>query len=71
MVVFSDLKIIGIHQQIYRQTYQQTPNTVTETLNTRKLETPNVTLYHNDPCTANTQTTNARTQTLIQIEKVM
>ena len=33
---FSDLEILEIHQQIYRQTHQQTPNTVTETLNTRK-----------------------------------
>ena len=34
---FSDLEILEIHQQIYRQTYQLTPNTETETLNTGKI----------------------------------
>ena len=38
---FSGLEILEIHQQIHMQTYQQTPNTVTETLNTEKPETPN------------------------------
>ena len=61
---FSDLEILEIHPQIYRQTHQQTPNTVTETINRGKLETPNQTLHDNDPCTANTQT-----QTLTQEEK--
>ena len=52
---FSHLEILEIHQQIYRETHQQTPNTVTETLNTGKTETLNQTLYNNDPYTANTQ----------------
>ena len=50
MVGFLTLKYSN--QQIFRQTHQQTPNTVIETLNT---------LDDNDPCTANTQT-----QTLTQ-----
>ena len=37
---FSYLKTLVIHQQIYRQTHQQTPNTVTERLNTGTPETP-------------------------------
>ena len=50
---FSNLEILEIHQQIYRQTHQQTLNTVTETLNTGKPETPNQTLHDNDPYTTN------------------
>ena len=61
---FSDLEILETHQQIYRQTHQQSPTTVTETINTGKLETPNQTLHDNDSCT-----TNAQTQTLTQEEK--
>ena len=38
-VWFSDLEILEIHQQIHRETYQQAPNRVTETLNTEKPET--------------------------------
>ena len=37
---FSDLEILEIHQQIYWQTHQQTPYTVTEALNTATSETP-------------------------------
>ena len=37
----SDFEILEIHQQIYRQTHQQTPITETETMNTGKQETPN------------------------------
>ena len=37
---FSDLKKVEIHQQIYRQTHRQNPNTVTETINTGKPQTP-------------------------------
>ena len=59
---FSHLEILETHQQIHRQTHQQISNTVTETLNTGKLETPNQTLYENEPYTANTQT-----QTLTQV----
>ena len=51
---FSDLEILEIHQQIYKQTRQQTPNTVTETLNTGKPETSYQTLHDNDRYTANT-----------------
>ena len=51
---FSDLEILEIDQQIYRQTHQLTP-TVTETMNTGKPDTPNQTLHDNNPCTANTQ----------------
>ena len=61
---FSDHEILEIHQQIYGQTHQQTPTTVTETINTGKPETPNQTLRDNDSCTTNTQT-----QTLTQEEK--
>ena len=52
----SDLEILEIHQQIYRKTYQQTSNIVTETPNTKNPETPNQTLHDNNPSTANTQT---------------
>ena len=38
---FFDLEILEIHQQIYRQTHQQTPNTTTEILNSGKTDTPN------------------------------
>ena len=62
---FSDVQILEIYEQIYRQTHQETPNTVTETLNTGKSENPNQTLHDNDPYTANTQT-----QTLTQKEKM-
>ena len=58
---FSGLEILEIHQQIFRQTHQQTPITVTETINTGKPETPNQTLHNNDSFIANTQT-----QTLTQ-----
>ena len=54
--LFSDLKILEIHQQIYRQTHQQTPYTETEILNTGKPETPNQILHDNDPFTVNTNT---------------
>ena len=37
---FSDLEILEMHQQIYREIYQHVFNTVTETLNTEKPETP-------------------------------
>ena len=50
---FSDLEILEIHQQIYKQTHQQTPITVTETINTGKPETPNQT-QHNKRAYANT-----------------
>ena len=52
---FSDREIQKIPQQIYRQTHQQTPTTVTETIKTGKPETPNQTLHDNESCTANTQ----------------
>ena len=39
--LFFDLEIREIHQQIYKPRYQQNPNTITETLNTGKPETPN------------------------------
>ena len=58
----SGFEILEINQQIHRQT--QTPNTVTETINTEKPETPNQTLHDNDRYTAKTQT-----QILIQEEK--
>ena len=45
---FSDLEKLEIHRQIYRQTHQQTSNTITDTVNTRKLETFNQTLNDND-----------------------
>ena len=61
---FSDLEIQEIHQQIFRQTHQQTPSTVTKTINTRKPDTPNQTLHEINSCIANTQT-----QTLTQEEK--
>ena len=61
---FSDLEILEIHQQIYRQTHQRTPTAVTETINTGKPETSNQTVHDNDPCAANTQT-----QTLAQDEE--
>ena len=49
----------------YRGKYiSKPPNTITETLNTRKPKTPNQTLHDNDPYTANIQT-----QTLTQEEK--
>ena len=48
--------MLEIHSQIYRQTHQQTTYTVTETLITGKLETPNQTLEDKDPYIANTQT---------------
>ena len=41
-----------IHQQIHLQT----PNTITETLNTGKSETPTQTLHDNDQYTTNAQT---------------
>ena len=63
---FFDLEILEIHQQIYRQTHQQTPTTVTEAKNTGKPETPNQILRDNDSCTPNTQT-----RTLTQDEKIM
>ena len=56
--------MLEIHPQIYRQTHQQTPNTITETLNTGKPETPKQTLHNNDRYTANTLT-----QKLTQEEK--
>ena len=59
---FSDLEILDIHQQIYWQTYQQTPNIETKSLTTEESETPNQTL--NDQYTANT-----KSQTLTQKEK--
>ena len=64
---FSYLEILEIHQQIYRQTHQQTPNVVTETLNTGKPETPKQkqTLNDNDQHTANT-----KAQTLTQEGKM-
>ena len=62
---FSDLEILEIHQRIYRQTHQQTPTTVTETLNTGKPEIPNQTLHNNDRYTANTLT-----KTLTQEEQM-
>ena len=49
---FSNVEILKIYQQIYRQTHQQTPNTVSDTLNTGKPETPNQTQHDNDPYTA-------------------
>ena len=61
---FSEPEILEIHQQIYSQTYQQTPTTETETMNTGTPETPNQTLPDNDSCTANTQT-----QTLVLVEE--
>ena len=45
---FSDREILEIRQQIYRQTRQQTPNTVTEILNMGKPKTPNKTQHDND-----------------------
>ena len=60
---FSDFEILKNHQEIYRQTHQQTPNTVNETLNTGKPETPNQT-HDNDP-----YTTKKQLQTLTQEEK--
>ena len=53
--LFSYLEILEIHQKIYRQTHQQTPNTVSEKLNTGKRETPYQTLHDNYPYIANTQ----------------
>ena len=53
---FSDLEILEIYSQIYKQTHQQTSNTVPETLNTGKPETPNQTLHDND--IANTKNAN-------------
>ena len=50
--LFSDLEILEMHQNIYSQTHQQTPNTVTLTLNTGKPKT----LHDNGLYTANTQT---------------
>ena len=50
---------------IYRQTHEQTPNTITKTLNTGKPETPYQTLHDNERYTANTQT-----KTLTQEEKM-
>ena len=47
------------------KTYQQTPNTVTETLNTGKTETPNQTLIDYEQYTVNT-----KTQTLPQEWKI-
>ena len=38
---FSDLEILEFHRQIYRETYQQSPNTVTATPNTETLGTSN------------------------------
>ena len=52
---FSDLEILDIHQQIYRQKQKRTPNILTETFNTEKPETFNQTLHDNDRYTANTQ----------------
>ena len=51
---FSDLEILEIHQQIYRQTNQETNNATTETVNLGKPETPKQTLPDNNPRTANT-----------------
>ena len=62
---FYDLETLEIHQQIYRKIHQQTPNIVTETINTRKPETSNQTLHDNDRYTTNTQT-----QILTQKEKM-
>ena len=38
---FSDPEILKLHQQIYRETYQQVANTITETQNTEMPETSN------------------------------
>ena len=38
---FSDLEILELHLQIYREIYQYTTNTIIETLNTEKPETSN------------------------------
>ena len=56
--LFSDLETLAIHQQIYKQTYQQTPNTEKEILNTGKPETlnQNQTLNDDDRNTANRTT---------------
>ena len=64
--MFSDLEILEIHQQIYRQTHQQTPATVTKTLNIGKPQAPNQTLHDNDSYTAN-----AQTKKLTQEKKIM
>ena len=61
---FSDLKVLEIQQQIYRQTHQQTPTIVNEIINSGKSWTPNQTLHDNNSCTACTLT-----QILTQIEK--
>ena len=55
---FSDLEILEIHQQI-KGKHQQTPATVTETMNTGKPETPNQILHDND--TMHRKHTNANT----------
>ena len=62
---FSGLEILEIHRQIYWLTYQHTPNTVTETLNTEKPETLNQNQTRND----NNRNTANTTQTLTQEEK--
>ena len=61
----SDVEIYKIHQQIFGQTNQLTPNTVTETQNKGKPETPYQTQYNNDRYTTNTPR-----QTLIQEVKI-
>ena len=61
---FSEIEILEIHQQIFRQTHQQTPTTVTETINTGNPETPNQTRHSNDSSPENTQM-----QTLTREEK--
>ena len=38
---FTDLEILEIHQQLHKETNQHGTNTITETLNTEKSETPN------------------------------
>ena len=47
-VWFYDIEILEIHLQIYRQTHQQTPYIVTETMNSGKPETFYQTLHDNE-----------------------
>ena len=61
---FSYFEGLEVHQQLYRQTHQQTPCIVNETINTGKPETPYQTLHGNGLCY-----TNIQTQTLAQKEK--
>ena len=60
---FSDFGILEIHQQINWGTCQQDPNTVTETLNTEKLEPSNrieMQSYDNQNSKHNRTNTNSR-----------